>query len=170
MILSRFEPLRLAFLAVGCAGLATILAALVFEHGFGYTPCQLCLQQRWPYYLGVPLALLAGAPIWLPASLRIIAGVALLGLFAWGLYLGIYQAGAEWRYWLGPRDCSSGASPLDPSVSGNLLDAIQNSKVASCTDPQFRFLGLSFAGWNAVVMSGLISTILAGFWRQLRSR
>ena len=35
---------------------ATILGALAFEHFGGYQPCALCLMQRTPYYLGVPLA------------------------------------------------------------------------------------------------------------------
>ena len=34
--------------------LATILAALAFEHLGGYAPCPLCLQQRYAYYFAVP--------------------------------------------------------------------------------------------------------------------
>ena len=33
---------------------AVILAALAFEHIGGYTPCPLCLQQRYAYYAGLP--------------------------------------------------------------------------------------------------------------------
>ncbi|MFL1875807.1 disulfide bond formation protein B, partial [Hansschlegelia beijingensis] len=49
----------LAFVIAAAAAL-TVGAALVFQHGFGYVPCMLCLWQRWPYYVGAPLALAAG--------------------------------------------------------------------------------------------------------------
>lgn len=168
MTTARFDPLRLALLAAGCIGLGTILAALVFEHGFGYAPCPLCLKQRWPYYIGVPIALLASA---LPRPLLAVqmpAAVGLMGLFGWGLYLGVYQAGAEWRLWQGPRDCSGGGDL--PSGVGDLMSAINASTVVSCTDPQFRFIGLSFAGWNAVIMASLILVLAAGLIGYLRSR
>ena len=38
---------------------ATVGTALGFEHIGGYLPCMLCLEQRTPYYIGVPLMLLA---------------------------------------------------------------------------------------------------------------
>ena len=38
--------------------LATIVTAHVFER-FGYAPCPLCLQERYPYYFGVPVAFIA---------------------------------------------------------------------------------------------------------------
>ena len=43
---------------------ATIAGAWIFE-SFGYLPCDLCLKQRWAYYIGVPLAGLT----WLAAIL-----------------------------------------------------------------------------------------------------
>ena len=47
---------RLAALLCATIALAVVLGALAFEHLGGYAPCPLCLEQRWPYYLGVPLA------------------------------------------------------------------------------------------------------------------
>ncbi len=49
----RFGALAL-LLAAG-----SILGALAFEHLGGLAPCELCLQQRYAYYLGVPLLFLA---------------------------------------------------------------------------------------------------------------
>ena len=34
---------------------ATVGTALGFQHFGGYIPCKLCLEQRIPYYVGVPL-------------------------------------------------------------------------------------------------------------------
>ncbi|MEO0809293.1 MAG: disulfide bond formation protein B, partial [Pseudomonadota bacterium] len=41
------------------ASLGTILLALGFEHIGGHEPCQLCLQQRYAYYLAIPALFLA---------------------------------------------------------------------------------------------------------------
>ena len=170
--MAALGPGRLAAAVAGLAALCVIVAALVLEHGFGYAPCPLCLLERWPYYIGVPLALLlAAAGRALPRQVMAGGLVVLAGVFVWGLYLGVYHAGAEWRFWLGPADCAAGTSATLPSDVGNLLDAIQTSTVVSCTDPQLRILGLSLAAWNAVVMAGLTAIALWGAYREaVRSR
>src|SRR5690606_19936643 len=88
-------------------GLLAILGALAFEFIGGLYPCELCLTQRWPYYIGLPLLAL-GLVVWdrLPAPMRgaLVAGVA--ALFAWGAMVGVYHAGVEWRFWPGPQSCS----------------------------------------------------------------
>jgi len=169
----RHSPARAAALAIGLIAMVVIGTALLIEHVFGYAPCPLCLEQRWPYYIGIPAALgIAALP--LPPWLRAAALVALAALFTWGLWLGIYQAGAEWRFWQGPADCSTagGAAP-SPGDVGGLIGAIESSQVVSCTDPSLRIFGLSLAGWNAIVMVLLIGLALAGAaagHRRLRSR
>ena len=149
-------PLSRAALAAALAAALVLGAALVFEHGFGYVPCKLCLQQREGYWLAIPaafvaaLAALTPVPARVPRGLLLIAG---LGLVASAL-LGIYHAGAEWALWAGPSDCGVGAMAA-PSDAGGLLDQLERTVAPSCTDAPGRFLGLSFAGWN-VVMAGLI--------------
>ena len=171
-MISSLDNGRAAALFAGLTALVVIAAALVLEHGFGYAPCPLCLQQRWPYYIGVPCAfLLAGLAGRLPPRVTGLLLVALAGLFAWGMALGIYHAGAEWGFWMGPRDCSGGVAATDPSQVTDLLKALQTESAVSCTDPRLRILGVSLAGWNAVVMAGLIAVCLTGAWRAIvRSR
>ena len=161
------SPGRLAALFAALVAFVVIAAALVLQYGYGYAPCPLCLEQRWPYYLGVPLALLlfVGGTTLPPRALAL-GLLVLAALFAWGFYLGVYQAGAEWGFWLGPRDCSAGNVGAPPADVGGLLDAIKSSTVVSCTDPRLRILGLSLAGWNAVVMAGLIGLTLWGAMRE----
>ncbi len=138
--------------------LATIISAWFFQLVLGYIPCKLCLWQRIPYYAGIPLSMVAlialarGAPVKL-------AGFTLIGLalvFATGAALGAYHAGIEWGMWLGPSDCG-GTLAVGPAKVGDLLGAIENSKVVSCIHASWRLLGLSMAGWNAV-----ISAIMTG--------
>lgn len=165
--LRELSPGRAAALLSGLVALAVILTALVLQYGFGYAPCPLCLTQRWPYYIGVPLALiLYAAGRSLPPRALAVGLLVLAGLFAWGLAVGTYQAGAEWGFWLGPRDCSAGNVGAPPADVGGLLDAIKTSTVVSCTDPRLRILGLSLAGWNAAVMAALLALALWGAARE----
>ncbi|MEO1207805.1 MAG: disulfide bond formation protein B [Pseudomonadota bacterium] len=124
-----------------------IVTALVFEY-IGYAPCQLCLQQRYAYYAGVPLLFIA--LVLLSADERKWAGV-LFFLVSIGFLanagLGAYHAGAEWGYWPGPSTCSGGGglAPLD--LGAGLANT---APVIPCDQAAIRILGLSFAGWNVI--------------------
>jgi len=151
---------------IALLGLATIAGAWGFQLIGGYIPCPLCLEQRIPYYVGIPLAIaaMAAALIKAPAWLWRVLLLAIAIAFAWGAWLGIYQAGAEWGFWLGPADCSAGAAPAATSA-GDLLSQIEGMHIVSCTEASWRFpagWGLSFAGWNAVVSLVLACTALWG--------
>jgi disulfide bond formation protein DsbB len=147
-------------------GLATILGAWGFQLIGGFVPCKLCLEQRIPYYVGLPLALLAlvaalaGARPWLSRGLLALAGLT----FLIGLGLAVYHAGAEWTWWPGPADCGGGTSTV--TSGGDLLGRLDNMRVVSCTEASWRFLGLSFAGWNAVVSLILVIAALIGVTRR----
>jgi disulfide bond formation protein DsbB len=154
-------PLRQTALLILGAALATIGGALIFQYGFGLTPCKLCLIQRNPYYLAMPLALAAALA---PRRLaRLILG--LVGIvFLVSLGLGIYHAGVEWGFWLGPSDCGgAGAAPTAGNMN-DFLNQLQTTRVISCTEAAWRFLGLSLAGWNAVI--SLVLAVLA-LWTAL---
>jgi disulfide bond formation protein DsbB len=160
----RPQTLTAAFLLVAMA--ATVGTALGFEHFGGYIPCKLCLEQRLPYYAGVPLmavALLASRLNW-PAALT--RGLLVIGglLMAYGLYLGVYHAGVEWAWWPGPTDCAA-VAPVETS-GGGVLDAINTVIPPSCDKAALRILGLSFAGWNAIASAVLA---LVAFWGALAS-
>ena len=133
------------------AATATVGAAWAFQLLGGYVPCPLCLQQRWPYYIAIMLALLMllfGRPEQHGRlALYVIAALMLLGAG-----LGAYHAGVEWKFWPGPRACATGGG-----LSGGLPD-LATARVIACDEAQWRFLGLSFAGWNVV-----ISLVLAAF-------
>lgn len=143
---------RLAAALVACLGAATIAGALASEHVYGLVPCKLCLVERQPYYVGVPLALVA---LLLPvrSSWRRIALALLTLVFVVSAGLGAYHAGAEWGFWPGPTDCGGGAA--NAADIGGFLHQLENVKVVSCTEAAWRFLGISLAGWNALISAGL---------------
>lgn len=136
-------------LAVG-----VLATAFGFEHIGGYSPCPLCLQQRWAYYAAIPALFVA---LILTTSGRpTTAGLLFLFVsiaFLLNAGLGVYHAGAEWKFWPGPDTCG-GATAVPTSPAGaagrSLLDRLQSATVVRCDEAPWRFLGLSFAGWNVV--------------------
>src|SRR5690606_11662974 len=88
-------------LVIAAIGATAILGALYFQYFMNLAPCPLCLDQRIPYYVGIPLAIALaiaawrGAPAWLLGG-----GFAVLGIaFLIGAGLGVYHAGIEWKFW-----------------------------------------------------------------------
>ncbi len=156
-MLSTLTPRRAALLIFAVA-LATIVGAWIFE-SLGYAPCELCLLQRWSYYAAIPIALLVA----LAAPGRPDLATAGLGLLAvlWlgSMVFGIYHAGVEWKWWLGPSTCGS-----QDGFSGGLPDL--GAPVILCDTPAIRILGLSLAGWNALISLGLALVAIAGLRRQ----
>src|SRR5262245_27695803 len=87
--------------------LGAILGALGSQFIGGLQPCELCLEQRWAYYYGLPL-LAAILILWnrLPLTVWYIGITIVAAIFAWGVYMGVYHAGVEWKFWPGPTACT----------------------------------------------------------------
>jgi disulfide bond formation protein DsbB len=143
---------RLAAVVVLAAAAATIGGAYVFEYGLGYIPCPLCLMQRKPYYLAMVVALAAAL---VPNRTVTRGGLALVALvFVVSAGLGVYHAGVEWGLWLGPSDCAGAPAAAAGSVT-DFMQSLQKTRVVSCTEAAWRFLGLSLAGWNVLISLAL---------------
>lgn len=146
-------------------GLLTILGAWGFQLIGHYVPCKLCLEQRLPYYVGLPVALtallaaLSGAKVTVPRMLLIVAGL----IFAYNVYLSGYHAGAEWGWWQGPTDCGDTGDATTGAT--DLLAELETIKVVSCTEVQWRFPFLSFAGWNFLISIFLVAVAIWGAFR-----
>lgn len=163
---SRFgNPRFVAALVVLVVALATIAGAWGFELIGKYQPCALCLQERVPYYIGVPLALVAVVGAFAGADrLSRLLLLVLAAVFLWSAYKGVYHAGVEWKWWEGPTTCGV-VNTADRPVGTTLLDQL-NFHPPSCTEATWRFpnaeWGLSFAGWNAAISGFLVVVALAG--------
>ena len=151
--IGKLQTLGAGILTLGMA--ATVGGALGFQHLGGYIPCMLCLEQRTPYYIGIPIALLALASMALKATPAAVTRGLLLVvalLMSWSIYLSGFHAGVEWGWWPGPTDCGMVAAP---QLGGSLLDQLNAAIPPSCDQAAGRFLGLSFAGWNFVASVAL---------------
>ena len=159
-------PALKAALAIAIVAAATLAGAWFFQLVLDIRPCPLCLEQRYAYYLAVPLgtAIALAAAQNAPRAL-LLAGLAILLIAALGnAGLGAYHAGVEWGFWQGPTECTGPIGNL--GSAGNLLERLDSVKVVRCDEVQWRFLGLSLAGYN-VLISLLMAAI--GAWGMLRS-
>src|SRR5436190_15172372 len=107
----RANPAVVAALIVAMVGAAAIGGAWFFEFVLKYQPCPLCLEQRVPYYIGIPLALVVAIAAWRGAPRALVVGglIALAGLMAWDACIAVFHAGVEWKLWAGPTECSGAA-------------------------------------------------------------
>lgn len=137
-------------------------SALGFEHIGGFIPCALCLEQRTPYYIGVPVMIAAAIASMLKAPAPVTRILFAAGglLMVYGAGLGFYHSGVEWGWWPGPADCA-GAAGLTTDAS-NLLADINATTPPACDEAAGRFLGLSFAGWNVIASVVLAAGCLRG--------
>jgi disulfide bond formation protein DsbB len=165
----RTAPLAAAALAIAVVGAATILGAYYFEYVLHYQPCPLCLEQRIPYYVGIPLALVLALAVKFAAPRPVlIAGFAALALaMAIGTMLAAYHAGVEWHLWQGPQECSG-----DPNFgrTGSLLEQLNTVIVVRCDEAPWRLLGVSLAGYNVVISAALACVALWGLRATLHRR
>ena len=154
------NPALTASLAIMAIAAATLAGAWFFQLVLEILPCPLCLEQRYAYYFAVPFAALVAlvAAKGAPRPL-LLAGLAFLVLAVLAnAWLGAYHAGVEWGLWKGPTDCTGQIGNF--GSAGNLLERLDTVKVVRCDEVQWRFLGLSLAGYN-VLISLLMAAIAA---------
>jgi len=155
------NPALTSALAIAVIAAATLAGAWFFQLVLEIMPCPLCLEQRYAYYLAVPLGALVAVAAARGASRPVLlAGLAILGLAALAnAGLGGYHSGVEWGFWPGPTDCTG--PMVDFGKAGSLLEQLDKVKVVRCDEVQFRFLGVSLAGYNVLI--SLLMAAIAGW-------
>jgi disulfide bond formation protein DsbB len=126
---------------------ALLLGAFAFQYIGGLAPCPICIWQRWPHGVAILLGLIVLA---VPSrGLAALAGLAVLV----GAGIGLYHSGIEVGWWEGPSTCTTpGPGAAAP---GELLDQILATPVVMCDQIAWSLLGISMAGWNALLSLGL---------------
>ena len=126
--------------------LAIILGAYGFQYIGGLPPCELCYWQRYPYFVIVPLAVLA---LVLPGRARPL--IDLCGLaYLVGAGIAGYHGGVEYGWWPGPDACS----PVGLSIEEMLARPV----IVRCDEVPWSLFGISMAGYNFI-----LSVLMAGF-------
>jgi disulfide bond formation protein DsbB len=135
------------------AALATLAAVWTFQ-AFGFTPCELCLTERYAFYAGAPIAALTAYLASRSAHGVARALFALLALvFLANVGLAFYHVGVEQHWWPGPTACTGSLNgPVDVN---DLMKSLNSARLVNCDEAQLRILGLSFAGWDVVASAAL---------------
>ena len=127
--------------------LALLGGALGSQYLGGLHPCEMCYWQRWPHAAAILLAALAFTVPAPSTRARILTLFAALAIAVSGA-IGVYHAGVEAKIFEGFTQCTA----LSKSGStAELLQQITHAVLVRCDEVQFRFLGISMAGWNAIL-------------------
>ena len=162
------NPALTAALLITAIAAATLAGAWFFQLVLDIRPCPLCLEQRYAYYLAIPLgALTALAAAKDVSRMVLLAGLAVLAAATLGnAGLATYHAGVEWHLWQGPTDCTGPIGNL--GSAGDLLSRLDTVKVVRCDEVQWKFLGLSLAGYNVLISLAMAAIAAWGIARTAR--
>lgn len=124
--------------------LGLIGGALYSQYVRGLFPCEMCMWQRYPHYAAIVLAALS----FVTKPVRdLLVWLAVLGIAISGA-IGVFHAGVEYKWWEGITRCATTFG------GGSTLDAIMNAPLVRCDVAPWHFLGISLAGWNAIISLG----------------
>lgn len=171
-MIKLYEPFLVRWRLTAFLSSALLLAiAHGFERIAGLAPCYLCLKQREVYWVALTVALIG----MLTVRTRVGAGtrrwfnLALGLIFLFGAGLAAYHAGAEWKWWPGPSICGGGGAG-GPIRASDMAALLQGDRIAapSCDKAAWVFLGLSMAGWNALISLKLAALSFIAMGRRFR--
>ena len=133
--------------------LALLLPAALLAGAFGSQyfgglyPCEMCWWQRYAHFA----ALFFAVPAFLfPARSGPSRTLVLLAALAIAVSGGIavYHAGVEAKIFEGFTQCTARSKS---GSTADLLREITHAPLVRCDEVQFRFLGITLAGWNAIL-------------------
>ncbi len=141
---------RLGFMIAGGISTTLLGGALIFQFVGGFSPCSLCIWQRWPHLAVIILAFIGLRGV-MPRSMLWLILVA--GIFSVGL--GSYHAGIEYGFWAGPAGCMTNLA-LDDDIQA-LTQQLLATPLVRCDEVVWSLLGLSMASWNAMISLDIIA-------------
>jgi disulfide bond formation protein DsbB len=130
--------------AVLAASVAVLGAALLSQYWGGLAPCELCLLERWPWWIAIAIAAaswLAGGRLALP-----IPAILLALVFVAGAGVAFYHVGVEQHWFAGPTSCT--ASGGNAASIEELRAQLLGKQPVMCDQVQWSLFGVSLAGWN----------------------
>lgn len=145
---------------------ALMAGALGSQYLGGLYPCQMCHWQRWPHYAAIALAAAAFAvPGMAPRTVAV--ALAALAIMTSGA-IGVFHAGVEYHWWEGITTCATTTSGQG-GTPAEMLARIMNAPIVRCDVAQWRLLGVSLAGYNALFSLAGGGMILALMLRMKRA-
>jgi disulfide bond formation protein DsbB len=145
-------PMKRALIILALAAAAPLLAQ-ASETWLGLAPCELCLWQRWPYWLAAGLAALA---LVLPRFTGALLSLAGLAALTSGV-LGGFHLGVEQGFWPSPLAGCKAATAGGAMSIEEMLKSLAPIPNKPCDAPAFLIsrLPISMAAMNMMYGFGL---------------
>jgi len=161
-VLSRF-PLTRWPLLIGGISLLVMFGAWGFQYIGHYDPCALCYDQRHIHMAVIALGFVSGLGLMLkPEFARFTPWILFLmaALLLYSAGFAFWHAGIENDWWEGPASCTASGGG---SISTNDIMAALNGErpVVLCDEAAWRMLGISMAGYNAMI--SVVMAAVAGW-------
>ena len=141
-----------------------LLIVYVLQYFFNMTPCDMCINERYPYYIIIILGT-ASSVIKLNTKLiDIITNLIFAIIYFIGLIYSVYHVGIERKYWIGSSNCSSKINALDiETLSSQLMEM----PIIRCDEPTFLFNFISIAELNTIAMGVLLIFSLIVLYKKI---
>ena len=149
-------------------GSAALLGgAYYFEYVVGLAPCEMCWWQRYPHMVAIAAGLIAVAAL---GHQKVALWFALVAITALAVTagIGVFHVGIEHHWWAGPQACT-GTIPRGLSIE-QLRKYLLGAKMIRCDEPAWIFLGVSMAGWNAILSGGLALLLGTHIVKHIRTK
>ncbi len=148
---------RNLLLVLGAASLLALGLAYILQYFFGIEACKLCFYQRKLFLVVVAAVALTLAYFKSEKSKRIALYISTIAL-AINFFIAIYHSGVEKKIFTKPASCSSSQLENVDTLE-ELKASLITSTAARCDEPNFVFIGLSLANFNALYCFLLLSYI-----------
>ena len=149
------------YIAINLIASFLILAtAYILQYFFNMAPCDMCIKERYPYYIIGILAVINSNQL---VKTLIIKILIIITSFLGFLY-SIYHVGLERKFWIGRTECSSQNTALDiESLSAQLM----NTPIIRCDEATLLFNLISIAELNVVAMTLLLILNLTVLYKKI---
>tara|TARA_B100000029_G_C17396713_1_gene895482 strand:+ start:192 stop:668 length:477 start_codon:yes stop_codon:yes gene_type:complete len=134
-----------------------LISAFVIEYALGYKPCKLCIYQRIPYFISLPLI----AQILFIKKFEKITLLILSIVFFVSFVLAFYHFGIEEGFFQESAACVT-HEISNGLTKEQIMEKLKENRI-SCKNVNFRVLGLSLATINSIFSIVLSVIFLKSF-------
>ena len=127
--------------------LITIVSAHSAEYFFDLYPCNMCLKQRYAYYI---IIIFIGFYFLFKKIKKILIVISIQLAIIYGLFYAIWHVGIEQKFLPGPSSCTG--SILQTDSLENLKQQIKDQPVIDCSEIIWSIGGLSAATINSILL------------------
>jgi len=124
--------------------LTAILFALYYEYIENYPPCELCIYQRFPYYLIIAMTLFCFV---FKKNFNIVSSLIILAVIV-SLLLSVTHVGVELGLWQIKSSCSNNIKDFNDIEK--LRSFLEDVPITKCDQIIWSYKGISMAGYNVI--------------------